>query len=359
MSPNSTFDQTDAFSAESEKRLIRCANLKLAALGVPTVGTENDTEFNDMVSTLLVHHRKTERLLADHLCPSDRRIQAFLDAYLADTGVPVRLPRGVLVSDRPGLARILSLPPGKDDFFSDIISSYRLKQGILHNPRSDRRTTQGVFHIAEGGFAIPDDKLSVPKKALARLLQRAFTPPRSLLRLPFTSGQAREAELFVSILLRPIVCPAVPGVIEAKSMETRFFAPGNLVSNLDFLETIFGNAGDPYLPANDAGLDVDHWTGHTGCIVLAPHVTGLSKVELGLPRWDDATERQRRDGMCWKKESELYNEGRAFKLTCRDSRGVIVTVIADNYYGYCKKEVKTQISFSANLFGLCEEEHAG
>ena len=37
----------------------------------------------------------------------------------------------------------------------------------------------------------------------------------------------------------------------------------------------------------------------------------------------------------------------------------MVTIIADNYYGYCKKEVKTQISFAANLFGLCEEEHAG
>jgi hypothetical protein len=38
---------------------------------------------------------------------------------------------------------------------------------------------------------------------------------------------------------------------------------------------------------------------------------------------------------------------------------VIVTVIADNYFGYCKKEVKTQISYSANLFGNAEEEHAG
>src|SRR6202795_4757855 len=37
----------------------------------------------------------------------------------------------------------------------------------------------------------------------------------------------------------------------------------------------------------------------------------------------------------------------------------MVTIIADNYYGYCKKEVKTQISFAANLYGLSEEEHAG
>ena len=37
----------------------------------------------------------------------------------------------------------------------------------------------------------------------------------------------------------------------------------------------------------------------------------------------------------------------------------MVTILADNYFGYCKKEVKTQISYSANLFGLAEEEHAG
>ena len=43
----------------------------------------------------------------------------------------------------------------------------------------------------------------------------------------------------------------------------------------------------------------------------------------------------------------------------RDERGVIVTIIADNYFGYCKKEVKTQIGYSANLFGCVEEEHAG
>ncbi|MDA7500210.1 hypothetical protein N8487_00405, partial [bacterium] len=51
--------------------------------------------------------------------------------------------------------------------------------------------------------------------------------------------------------------------------------------------------------------------------------------------------------------------GRAFKICARDEKGVMVTLIADNYFGYCKKEVKTQISYSTNLFGLTEEEHAG
>jgi hypothetical protein len=142
-------------------------------------------------------------------------------------------------------------------------------------------------------------------------------------------------------------------------MEIRFFAPGGMVSNLDFVESIFGNAGNPHLPENDAGLDIDHWTGHTGCIILAPHLLGMTKKELGLPRYSQATERQRADRMCWKEESELYNDGDPYKITARDASGTIVTVITDNYFGYCKKEVKTQISFSANLFGLAEEEHAG
>jgi hypothetical protein len=163
----------------------------------------------------------------------------------------------------------------------------------------------------------------------------------------------------VSLLLRPIVCPEVPGVCPEKSMEIRFFAPGSLVSNLDFVESIFGNAGDPFLPKNDAGLDVEHWTGHTGCVILAPHLTEMTKKALGLPSYEEALPRARRDGMCWKSPEEKYNNGVPFKLTCRTKDGVIVTLIADNYYGYCKKEVKTQISYAANLYGNVEEEHAG
>jgi len=213
--------------------------------------------------------------------------------------------------------------------------------------------------VAEGGLPIPDDKLAVPKAVFGKILALALEPPASSMRLPYTINQPNPAECFVSLLLRPIICPAVPGFTPQKTMEVRFFAPGNLVSNLDFVERIFGNAGDPGLPENDAGLDAEHWSGHSGCVILAPHLTKLTKQALGLPRWEDATARQRRDGMCWRTAAELYNGGLPFKVTCRDETGVMVTVIADNYFGYCKKEVKTQISYAANLFGLCEEEHAG
>ncbi|PID97406.1 MAG: hypothetical protein CSA83_02815, partial [Actinomycetales bacterium] len=144
-----------------------------------------------------------------------------------------------------------------------------------------------------------------------------------------------------------------------KRLEVRFMVPGGLTANLDFVENVFGNAGDPFLPENDSSLHPDTWTGHSGFVILAPHLKKMRKVDLGLPHYDQATERQRRDGQCWKSEDELYNDGKSFKVCARDARGVIVTVISDNYFGYCKKEIKSQISYSANLFGNAEEEHAG
>jgi phosphoenolpyruvate carboxykinase (diphosphate) len=341
--------------------LIQYLQLKLAALGQPSTNHTADARLLRIARPLLRSHYEKERLLGAHLCPADARIQSFLDAYLADASgetVLPRLPASTFVLDRPGLARAMSLPPDANSFSSPYLNSYRVPQGVLHNPSSDRRTTRGVFHIADGGFPIPADKQAVPKRTFAALLAAALRPPRDVLTVPFTASQPEPARLFVSLLLRPLVCPAT-GSDPPRTMETRFFAPGSLVSNLDFVESIFGNGGDPELPENDAALDVAHWTGHTGCVILAPQLVGLRKSALGLPHASQATLRQKRDGMCWSDPDELYNDGQAFKICARDQRGVMVTIIADNYYGYCKKEVKTQISYSANLFGLAEEEHAG
>ena len=352
-----------ASTSAFQSRLHDYLNLKFAARGFPIVGDPVEFPFLEMGQPLIANFQERLRLLSDHLCPVDAAIEGFLRSCLAETGVfgpeESLVPGHAFVLERHGLARMLSLPAGGDLFESSIVSSYRVHQGVCHNPKSDRRTTQGVFHVTEGGFPIPADKKAVPKVTFAHLLKAALHPPRALMTLPFTANQPTPAEVFVSLMLRPLVCPAVPGVTLAKTMETRFFAPGNLVSNLDFVESIFGNAGDPHLPVNDARLDVDHWSGHTGCVILAPHLVTLTKKDVGLPHVSEATSRQKHDGMCWESPDELYNDGGAFKITCRDHRGVIVTLIADNYFGYCKKEVKTQLSYAANLLGLAEEEHAG
>lgn len=354
---------------QKRQDLIQYINMKLVALGFqPVIKKESDNKalsdkkFLKIANNLIQNYRSKTRFLTDYYCPADKRINNFLNKYFDDIDFvsELKVPVTSFILDQKGIARELSLPPDANEFHTDHIHSYRIQQGVLHNPKYDRRTTKGSFHIVEGGLPVPPDKLQVPKLAYAHLLKAAVNPPKELMKLPFTStSDESEADTFVSLLTRPIVCPEVKDIIEQKSLEVRFFVPGNFVSNLDFVESIFGNAGNPNHGKNDAALDIENWTGHTGCVILAPHLITLKKKEVGLPHYDEATERQRADGMCWKDESELYNDGSAFKLTCRDTRGVAVTLIADNYFGYSKKEIKTMITYSANLSGLAEEEHAG
>jgi len=353
---------------EKEKRRLQLyINLKLHSSGLPACKAHDcDNDFFSTADDLLQSYREKSRLLSEYLCPADQRIQDFLDDYLQDSGCDKHphLPTNTLILDRHGVARELSIPADGDYFESEFVKSHRVSQGVLHNTSRDRRTTAGSFHIVEGGLPIPGDKKAVPKIAYANLLHEALDAPPELLTLPFTSQQQEQARTFVSILLRPIICPEIPALDPEKtepekSMEVRFFAPGSLASNLDFVESIFGNAGNPSLSEHDAGLDIQHWSGHSGCVILAPHLVRMKKKDLGLPHVDQATERQKHDEMCWENEDDLYNNGQPFKITARDKRGVIVTIVADNYFGYCKKEVKTQISYAANLFGLAEEEHSG
>ena len=354
--------------SQSRKDTVQYINLQLASLGQPLFkDNESDTDkfcnpkLQQLTSSFTKGFREKSRLLSQYLSPADSRIQYFLNDYLKDVDFDKEylIPNNTLVLNQKGHAREISLPPNGTSFVSENITSHRIKQGILNNPIHDKRTTKGTFHIVEGDLPVPLDKKEVPKIVFAHFLNAAFNPSEDLSTLPFTANQVNKAKVMVSLLMRPMVCPEVKGVVSKKSMEVRFFAPGSLVSNLDFVESIFGNAGDPNLAHNDAALDTEHWTGHTGCIILAPQLKTLKKKDVGLPHWDNATDRQKNDGMCWEREDELYNDGGAFKITCRDDRGVVVTLIADNYFGYSKKEIKTQISYSANLFGLVEEEHSG
>lgn len=354
-------DPKTADATYDQQSLLEYVNLKLTSIGQPVFGNPSDSDFFGLSKSLLESYQEKSRLLADYLPPCDQRIQDFIDDYFSDldsSEIP-QLPNNTLILDRHGVARTLSIPAKGDHFSSEIVDSYRIQQGVLHNPKSDRRTTKGVFHVAEGGLPVPNDKKTVPMLATARLFKKALQSPEKQTILPYLANEKSQAKAWVSLLLRPVVLPEVSGFCPEKTMEVRFFAPGNLVSNLDFVESIFGNSGDPFIAENDAALDPEHWSSHSGCVILAPHLIGTTKKELGLPNISEATERQKRDGMCWEHEDELYNDGQAFKITCRNKSGRIVTAIADNYFGYCKKEVKTQISFSANLHGLAEEEHAG
>src|SRR5690606_27719592 len=146
-------------SIRPDPRVIQYINLKLAVLGQPVYRGEGSDELHEIAAPLLAIHREKDRLLAGYLYPDDLRIHNFLTAYLGAyfTKTPV-IPEKSFTLDRHGLAPVLSLPPEKDYFRSPIVETYRVRQGVLHNPETDRRTTKGVFHIASGGLPVPADK---------------------------------------------------------------------------------------------------------------------------------------------------------------------------------------------------------
>ena len=156
-------DPKTAAYAHDEDSLLEYVNLKLTSIGQPIFDGVGDSGFTSLSKTLLASYQEKSRLLADYLPPCDQRVQSFLADYFGDldsSEMPY-LPNNTLILDRHGVARTLSLPATGDHFSSEIIDSYRIQQGVLHNPKSDRRTTKGVFHVTEGGLPIPNDKKAV------------------------------------------------------------------------------------------------------------------------------------------------------------------------------------------------------
>ncbi|HRF02209.1 MAG TPA: hypothetical protein PLI18_16960, partial [Pirellulaceae bacterium] len=266
--------ETAALRRQQRERI----RLLLAAGGFPAPADPEDDPIRGEAIALLQRMARRRRSATSVRSPVDARIEAYLADTYGDLADPdsFRLPERTLILDHPGVARELSLPFDRDEYRNDLVESYRVLNGVLHNPKHDRRTTVGTFHVAEGGLPISDDKRTVPRLTFVRLLQRALAGDPQLDTLPYTSTTADPVRGFVSLLVRPIVSPEIPGFSAERTMEIRFFAPGGLVSNLDFVESIFGNGGNPFDPAADAGLDVEHWSGHTGCVILAPHLIRLT-----------------------------------------------------------------------------------
>ncbi len=153
-------------------------NLRLAALGHPVCSPpDGDPDYLKAAESLLKNYQQQKKLLADYRCPADQRIQNFLNRYLADQNIDasIQLPGHALTLDQSGLARELSLPFAEQEFHSDYVSSFRVLQGVLHNPVNDRRTTDGVFHIVAGGLPVPADNREVPVNVYTNLREPGFS----------------------------------------------------------------------------------------------------------------------------------------------------------------------------------------
>ena len=175
------WDRKLARTPRERDRLRNYIAFQMASAGLSTPDEANDSDTMASFSTGILNSlREKNRLLAEHRAPIDSRIEGFLQEYFRDLSrtEPLRLPSRSLTLDRHGMARELSLPVNGHSFQNELVNSYRCLNGVLNNPRADRRTTAGTFHVAEGGLAIPRDKRAVPRNTFVHLFHAAMQPPK-------------------------------------------------------------------------------------------------------------------------------------------------------------------------------------
>ena len=113
------------------------------------------------------------------------------------------------VLDRAGLARVMSLPLSGDTFASPYLNS--LSRAAGHSAQSQERPAHhaGNFSHRGGRPAGSGGQAGVPKQTFAALLAAALKPPAEFADAAvYRRPETTPVRLFVSLLLRPIVCPA-------------------------------------------------------------------------------------------------------------------------------------------------------
>ena len=157
--------------------LIAHINVKLALIGSQPVPMKGDKEFAEIAAAMAGQSREKDRLLGHYLSPADQRIQTFLYDYLQD--VPVtKLPTRTFTLDRPGLARVLSLPLDRDEFSSDIIILFASNRAFctIRAATGARRREFSTSPKADCRFPTTSSacrKLRSPKCSRSRSIRRA------------------------------------------------------------------------------------------------------------------------------------------------------------------------------------------
>ena len=186
--------------------------LKLAAMGVeiPAEAAGDEDVFH-LAGNLFARYREQARLLADHLCPADRRIQHYLDELLAAAGVPPGPPPRRDPHPRPVRPRPRAEPPARRRHL-------RERAGLQLPPRQRRAAQPGQRpphhpgrlprrrgRAADPGGQDPGAARGLPPAA------RGSAPPAGRAAAAAVHGQLAAAGRDHGVLLlRPLVCPAVP-----------------------------------------------------------------------------------------------------------------------------------------------------
>jgi hypothetical protein len=101
-----TNKHTHRHSEKDRREMIQYANLQLAALGEPLYRDNKDSitsyaseKFMELTGDLINSFREKSRLLSDHLCPADARIQSFIDRYLSEIDIDkqIHMPSNTFV----------------------------------------------------------------------------------------------------------------------------------------------------------------------------------------------------------------------------------------------------------------------
>jgi nitrate/nitrite-specific signal transduction histidine kinase len=90
------------FASQKQLQELQYINLQLAALGQPICEVDGNQQYLEIAESLLKNYSQQRRLLANYRCPTDQRIQDFLDAYFRENSVEaaVHLPGETFVLEQ-------------------------------------------------------------------------------------------------------------------------------------------------------------------------------------------------------------------------------------------------------------------
>ena len=148
MNSTEKFSFPDRRSVDKREVSLQHICLQLASLG-HRCKLSSDQGYLSVADSLLKNYSAQRQLLAEYRCPADQRIQTFLNEYLKRNGIDaeIKLPGKTFNLNEKGIGRELSLPFNSNTYKSDLVESYRLIQGVLHNPRNDRYRSEDVGGI--------------------------------------------------------------------------------------------------------------------------------------------------------------------------------------------------------------------
>ena len=156
------------------------------------------------------NYYQKDQLLGDRLCPADARIQSFLDSYLDES--PRRRPgcRRARLHARPFRPCARDVPSARRRQPVVALSAV-IPRRAGNSAQSEKRPAhhKGNFPYRRRRTAHSRGQNRRSEAGLSRsLLAAALRPPPDVMALPFTANQEEQVRLFVTLLLRPLVCPA-------------------------------------------------------------------------------------------------------------------------------------------------------